>query len=483
MKDLQTRILSMLFVMIAFGWSMASAQQSDPIVMTINEHPVMWSEFYYSYAKNGDQNALIDQKTIEEYIPMYVDYRLKVEAAKEARLDTLKSFRDEFALYRDMQLTPYLVDSAYIDSVAYSVYLQTIEQFHGKELRRPAHIFIALSPNADADEQKRAKALIDSLYVELQNGADFGALATQFSTDEATVQSGGELPWIGHGMALQNFETELFRLQEGEISQPILTEVGYHIIKLLEIRSLDNYDEQKPFILDMLEKNNIRETSAEHRIKQLIENSNGRLDREAVIDSVLNAHLDNLPLRYLVEEYHDGLLMFEISQRNIWEPTLNDSVKLAKFYAANKQKYAWSEPRFKGFVFHYKHKADKKKIEKLLKKYGKTNWRKPLHNTFNHDSVTVSVTGPYLSKKGENAFIDQYAFQGPVAKARTRFPYNGVSGKVIKQPESYQDVKSDVVADLQEQLSQNWLTELRKKYPVFVDEKLIQSLYNKEIQK
>lgn len=462
---------------------MLFAQKNDPVVMTINGHPTTWSEFYYSYAKNGDQNEIIDRKTIDEYIPMYVDYRLKVEAAEEARLDTLKSFQDEYRLYRDLQLTPYLVDSAYIDSVAMATYQSTMAQFQGKELRRPAHIFIALKQNSSLAKQQQAKALIDSLYTELTKGADFAQLAALYTNDEPTVKSGGELPWIGPGMALPKFEEALYSLEVGQFCKPILTEAGYHIIKLLEKRDFGGYDEQRPYIIESLKSRGIEEVSAEHRISQIIAQSNSLSDREAVIDSVLQAHLDNLPLRYLVKEYHDGLLMFEVSQRNVWEQALNDSVALAKQYATHKKKYAWAEPRFKGYVYHYQKKSDNKKIAKLLKKYGDGNWRKYIHNTFNADSVTVNVSGPFMCKKGENPYVDQYAFRSGEAKKRSRFAYHNVVGKILKQPESYKDVKSEVVADLQEQLFDNWMDSLRKKYTVRVDEDLIKKLYKQEQSK
>lgn len=74
--------------------------QSDPTVMTVNGQPVSRSEFEYSYNKNNT-GGVIDKKTVEEYVDLFVNYKLKVAAALDARLDTLTSFKKEFAQYRD----------------------------------------------------------------------------------------------------------------------------------------------------------------------------------------------------------------------------------------------------------------------------------------------------------------------------------------------------------------------------------------------
>ena len=95
------RIATLLSFSLAL---MAGAQVVDPIIMTINGKPVTRSEFEYSFNKNGNPQKATDSKSIEDYVPMFVDYKLKVAAAETAHLDTLSSFRKEFLTYRDMQL-------------------------------------------------------------------------------------------------------------------------------------------------------------------------------------------------------------------------------------------------------------------------------------------------------------------------------------------------------------------------------------------
>ena len=77
----------------------ATAQTNDPIIMTINGENVTRSEFEYSYNKNNTE-GVIDKKSVKDYIPLFIDYKLKVDAAKAAKLDTLTSFKKEFLGYR-----------------------------------------------------------------------------------------------------------------------------------------------------------------------------------------------------------------------------------------------------------------------------------------------------------------------------------------------------------------------------------------------
>lgn len=458
---------------------MAGAQTLDPVVMVINGKQITRGEFEYSYNKNGGVEGAVEQKTVPEYVDMFINYKLKVAAAESARLDTLSSFRREFLQYRDMQLTPYMVDQAYIDSVAHSLYDRTARQLQGKDMLRPAHILLGVAQNATEAERQRVKAKADSLYAVLKAGGDFAALARSYSKDVNTGMRGGELPWIGPGMTLEAFETAAYALQPGEISEPVLTEVGYHIIKMIERKQLEPYDSLEAEIIGSLKRQGIEDASAEHKIRQMVEASGGRLTREMVMDSLLQAHVnENADLRYLVQEYHDGLLLYEISKQEVWDKAAADSVGLARWYKERKDKYAWDEPRFKGFVVYAKDKASLKKAKKLLKKHANGDWRKIIKQECNKDSMMVAVTGPLLCKKGENRYVDALIFGEGSAPQKPGFPLVEAVGKTLKKPGSYLDVKSDVVTDYQESLEKVWVNELRQRYTFEVDENVLKTVNN-----
>ena len=87
---------------------MSAAAQEDPIVMRINGVPVTRSEFEYNYNKNNSE-GVIDKKNVEEYADLFVNYKLKVQAALDDHLDTLSSYQKEFRQYRDQQIRPLLI--------------------------------------------------------------------------------------------------------------------------------------------------------------------------------------------------------------------------------------------------------------------------------------------------------------------------------------------------------------------------------------
>ena len=475
-------ILPPLLALSLHTTAQTPAADDDPVIMTVNGKPVLKSEFEYSYRKNGNVEGAVETKTVREYVPMFINYRLKVAEAEATHLDTLSSFKREFLTYRDMQLTPYMTDQAFIDSIAHLVYDRTAQQLQGKDLIRPAHILIQVKQSATEAEKQAAHLKADSICSALKQGADFAELARKYSADPGTAAKGGQLPMIGPGATVKEFEDAAYALKQGETSEPVLSPFGYHIIRMTERKPLDPFEKLYPEILSALKRQNIEEASAEQRIKKMVDSSHGRLTREAVLDSVMNANIaHNQQLRYLIQEYHDGLLFYEVSKREVWDVAASDSTGLEKWYKQHKKQYAWKEPRFKGFVYHTKDAHLAKPAAKMLKgcagdaAYGE--WRSKLKQQFNKDSVMVNVSGPYLCTKGENAYIDAYAFKAGEAPASPKgYVVSGVSGKVLKQPKSYLDVKAQVVSDYQTELEKQWVDSLRKKFTFSVNENVVKSM-------
>ena len=455
----------------------ANAQSNDPVLLTVNGKDITRGEFEYSYNKNSNVEGAVETKTVDEYVDMFINYKLKVAAAEAVKMDTLTSFRNEFRQYRDLQLTPYMVDQTFIDSIAHAVYQQTANQLQGKDMLRVAHILVLLQQSATEAEQQAAKAKADSLATLLKDGADFAALAKEYSQDPGSAQKGGELPWIGPGMTLKEFEQAAYALQQNEVSPVVKSAVGYHILKLLERKQLEPFEELQEQIMTSLKRQGIEEASAQNKIKKLIDGSHGRLTRETVMDSILRAHVDSNPdLKYLVQEYHDGLLLYEISKQQVWDVAAADKEGLSEWFKDHKKKYAWEEPRFKGFVFYSKLPKLDKKIASVLKKHKDGDWRKAIKETFNKDSIVVKVTGPYLCKKGENALIDQYVFKGEDVAVNPKFPFTGVAGDKMKKPKSYLDVKSLVLNDYQEQLEKEWIAKLRQQFTFEVNPEVLKTV-------
>ena len=135
MKKLTTTLA--LFA-VAVGCLAVAPQSDDVVIMTVNGVPVTRSEFEYSYNKNNSE-GVIDKKTVDEYVDLFINYKLKVAAALDAKLDTLTSFKDEFAMYRDQQIRPSFVEDADLLAKARETYNDTKERIGPKGLIMPAH--------------------------------------------------------------------------------------------------------------------------------------------------------------------------------------------------------------------------------------------------------------------------------------------------------------------------------------------------------
>ncbi|MDD7076436.1 MAG: peptidylprolyl isomerase [Prevotella sp.] len=328
---------TLVSILCAFAIT-AGAQTSDPVVMTINGQNVTRSEFEYSYNKNnGDE--VIEKTTVEQYVPLFVNYKLKVAAALDARLDTLASFKQEFAKYRDQQVRPTIVTSEDVENEARKIYDDRQKMIGDKGLIRPAHILIRLAQKASSAAQDSAKARIDSIYACLRSGADFADLATRLSQDSGSAKRGGLLPWICIGQTLKEFEDVAFSLNKGEMSKPFLSPVGYHIVKMTDRKQLEPYDSLRANIITFIEKRNLRDAIAQRKVSEMVKSSDGRLTAAEIMQQRADslAKVDET-MKYLIQEYHDGLLLFEVSNREVWEKAAADSVGQMKWYKKYRKK-------------------------------------------------------------------------------------------------------------------------------------------------
>lgn len=470
----------MLFAALLFAATAANAQtKDDPVIMTVNGQPVLRSEFEYSFNKNNS-DGVIDKKNVAEYVDLFINYKLKVEAAKEARMDTMTSFREEFVSYRDQQIRPVFITDADVEAEAKRIYDDTkhrIDSMGG--MIKPSHILLMLGQKATDEQQKAAKTRIDSIAKALKNGADFADLARRLSDDKGSAVNGGELPWVTKGQLVPEFEKVAFALNKGEVSEPVLSPYGYHIIKMNDKGSFYPYDSVRTDILRFIEQRNLRESIVDKKLKEMAEAEG--TTAEAIVEKKMNEMTAaDSDLKYLIQEYHDGLLLYEISNQKVWNKAGRDEAGLAAFFNKNKKKYAWDEPRFKGMVYHVKEQADVKAVKNAVKGLAFDKWAEKLRTTFNNDSVLRIRVEKGIFKQGDNGFVDREIFKVKSAEVKKleKFPIDAVYGKKIKKPEEYQDVRGLVVADYQEALEKEWVAELRRKYAVKVDEKVLKTVNN-----
>ena len=183
----------------------------------------------------------------------------------------------------------------------------------------------------------------------------------------------------------------------------------------------------------------------------------------------------------LMKEYHDGILLFDISNREVWDMANKDSEGLTNYFLSNKANYAWDAPRYKGYVIRSRDEATLKMAKKLIKKAPKDSIESYLHNRLNNDSIRMIMVEKGIWKQGNNGSVDYYAFKNKEAidNSFIDHPFVFVTGKMLKKgPEEYRDVRGSVVADYQTYLEDMWINRLQEKYPIVVNIEVLESIIN-----
>jgi len=205
-------------------------------------------------------------------------------------------------------------------------------------------------------------------------------------------------------------------------------------------------------------------------------------DLDAYVSSLLinykDSHLEqsHSDFRNLMQEYHDGILLFNVSNKEVWEKASADTVGLRHFFESNKAKYKWTVPHFKGRVLSCKDKKTVDKVKLILKNEPEDSIDKRLSALNTKDNIVVK-SEKNLFAKGENKVVDYYAFNAGTYKASDDFKFVWVVGKVLNtDPESYQDVKGAVIQDYQTYLESEWVKSLQAKYQVIVNEEVLKTV-------
>lgn len=636
----------LLSAFVAMGICASAVAQSDPVLMTINGKEVTKSEFEYIYNKNNKQQ--VELKSLDEYIPLFINYKLKVDAAEQAGIDTTAAFLQEFDGYRRELAKPYLTDAETEERLlreAYEFNNKNVEISHilvtvapnaraeekaaalaktqeaadkakaggdfaalalqysddpgsknrggylgyirgGRliypfekvafnmqpgEISEPvetrfgyhvikvhdvradrgerlgAHIFIAVPQGASTEVDAQKKAEAEAIYNDLMAGADFVTMAREKSNDQSNAMNGGELPWVASGDLIKELEDALYSLEVGAIAAPVRTQFGYHIVRLNDTRDSKSFEEMRPelaqrimrderggmgreallnnlkaqynytadeaqitaavtacgsvvdsaFIASLGEQEIIFATYADKQItakeiaaglksRRLAPNLSSQdvLTREVeriVSNDLIDMEMSNLESKYpeyrnLLNEYRDGMLLFEISNQEVWDKATRDTKGLEKYFKKNRKAYTWDRPHYKGVVVECANDSIAGEVKKLMKKNKDGQLAVLLDTTFNNDSVTNVVFQHGLYVEGDNQFVDEFIFGGEPAQRQETLPVVFVEGKTLKKPEAYTDVRGKVTADYQEYLEKAWLAKLNKEAKVEINEDVLKTI-------
>ena len=471
--------LLVFFWMLCSTLSLVAQSLGNTVLATIDGKPISRDEFMYAYQKN---KALSGQKSLtpQEYLNLYINYQLKVADALAKGLDTTKTFRREFQLYRDQQLSKKLVNPSFIDSIARAIYQKEAQQLNGKDLIEVSHILLNVPSTATAAQRDKVAQRVDSLYQAVLAGADFAELARRYSEDKGTAQNGGQLPTLYPGMTVLPFEEAAYSLQPNQMSRPVLSPFGYHLILMRNRHPLPAFEQVYPSLLQYLRENNVEEAAAQQALIAL-QTQTGQ-SRTSIMDSLArNLTANDIQLTYLIQEYHDGLLVYEVSKRNVWDAAEKDRAALEEVFKRNRKSLKWEKPRFVGYIVGAQNKKLAKRARKLLLKGipADMDIREFLHAPFNKDSVVVAAKGRYIVQKGENSTIDHLAFGVKTSKVyllHDDMPVTMLAGRIEKRPKSFEDARSEVLEIRQKQLEEAWLQQLRSSHRVTINQEVLKSI-------
>ena len=208
------------------------AAAAGPAVEMLGTYPVPANEFAYVYRKNNSTAAdYATRQSVTDYLDLYTNFRLKVLEAEQRGLDTTQAFKRELDGYRQQLAQPYLTEKSVTDQLVREAYNRM-----GQEVNA-SHILIRVAPDAAPTDTLAAYNKIAALRQQAVAGADFGQLARANSEDPSARENGGKLGYFTAMQMVYPFESAAYTTPVGQISAPIRTRFGYHVIKVNDKRT------------------------------------------------------------------------------------------------------------------------------------------------------------------------------------------------------------------------------------------------------
>lgn len=234
-SDMKHQLLCAALLLLACGAQVeAKAPKkktpAEPVVMNIAGKDVTAKEFLYFYNKNTQQEAdAADKKNFDEYVDLFVNYKLKVAEAVSRGVDTTQAYIDELAGYRKQLIEPYMAAENWADAAVDEVIERQKQEVHA------AHILFECGPKATPDEVAKALDKIADVRRQLAEGANFDSLARAVSEDPSARQNGGDLGYFSALMMVYPFEEAAFNTPVGEVGE-CRSSFGFHLVKVIDRR-------------------------------------------------------------------------------------------------------------------------------------------------------------------------------------------------------------------------------------------------------
>ncbi len=204
-------------------------KKEDQVLMEVGKEEVTVSEFTNVFKKNNNLQEATNQE-LEDYVDLFVKFKMKVLDAERMQLDTLSSFKNELAGYRKQLARPYLTDKQAEQKLIEEAYDRMTEEV------RASHLLFLVDEKALPKDTLAVYQKINSLRNKILNGEDFETVAKTHSEDPSAKTNGGDLGYFSAFRMVYPFETAAFNTPLGEVSKPFRTRFGYHIVKVTDKR-------------------------------------------------------------------------------------------------------------------------------------------------------------------------------------------------------------------------------------------------------
>lgn len=659
----QTRKTWLIALCLMVMPSFLTAQSYEKkTLLTIGDKEISAKEFIETYEKNNVNSDVIDKKTVEEYLDLFVDFKLKVIEAETLKMDTNSSFKKELYGYRQQLAKPYfsnddvtddLVEEAYermkydvnaahilikcdanampADTLkAYEKALNIRERivngedfgdlavelsddpsardtvFNGRAHKgnrgelgyfsvfdmvypfetgayntevgkvsmpvrssfgyhvikvnsktpamgviRAAHVFVAANPEM-ADSLLNDK--VNNIYNEiLPDGSNWPEIVKKYSEDKGTVANNGALSPFRVNSLVPEFVTALKGLEINEISKPVKTSYGYHIIRLIATTPSADLETERPKLKERVERDMRGQLSEEIVMKRIMKENKFKeylsvkdgfistidstilkgkyvmspdVDTTQVLFSIngtsytIKNFIDYIEkyqkvqvfttpgayayqlydkflkkkvfeyedmkleekypdFKMLVQEYHDGILLFSLMEEQVWNKAINDTLGLQAYYEKNKNDYMWGE-RVKALVVTCNDEEHLADFDMMVKE----NISLDSLNRFIKENKLKTTVKMKFYQRGDNFNIDSTEWvAGTINVIPSTVDKSTVIVRIeeVRQPESktFKEVKGHITSGYQAEIEKQWIQELREKYPTNVNTKILNKISKK----
>ncbi|MDX1666793.1 MAG: peptidylprolyl isomerase, partial [Saprospiraceae bacterium] len=420
-----------------------------------------------------------------------------------------------------------------------------------------AHILIRKKEDRT---EKELRARIDSIHQLSRQGIPFEELAKKYSEDRQTAARGGYVGFFGINRYEKPFEEAAFGLDEdGAISEPFETSVGWHIVKRISRRGIQPYEDEKR----RLENRIVRDSRFELARKAMLENikrennfeeypqtldrfadsleesflsfrwrpsmnnaeevlfklqgeenyvvtlgdfqnflkSSSRLrlsipkdtDPREAVEQLYEKFVEEQLMRYeeskleekypsfkaLMREYEEGILLFEITKQEVWDEASKDTSGLRDFYERNKSRYRWEE---RAVVSNYLLDAEAVSILDSVLNFAADHGPKETLSRFNREGkVVLTVDEKTINKSQRDTYDDLPWEGGKVTRPKsvrngTAFAFRKVEEILPQRIKELNEARGYVVADYQDYLQEQWIEELKEKYEIEINRKVLESM-------